>query len=152
MLIDKIIIPEKQKKKCVEEILDSIREKKTKKARDTAAKKNVTFFYDALIKLPFPFQIAEAKAFKELADCESLIKDDKISKEEKKAFRYIIDISGQEPDFDIELSEASDKLEDKINELEDIFTSLDKEQLDIVTEKMGGINMVRIENYLKKRG
>lgn len=152
MLIDRIIIPEKQKMRCVDEILQQAEGFKTKNAKKNAVKKILPDFYEALIKLPFPFQIPEAARLMDIikdksgkaSGFESLLK----TKQEKKYFKYISDISVMEPDYKKESEEIFERYKQAADEIKKILTELDKENLDKLYEKVGGINMLRFESYM----
>lgn len=152
MLIDRIIIPDKQKMRCVDEILQQLQEYKSEKARLGAVKKLLPDFYEALIKLPFPFQIPEAARLMDIikdksgkaSGFESHLK----AKQEKKYFKYIIDISVMEPDYKKESEEIFERYKQAADEIKKILTELDKENFDKLYKKVGGINMLRFESYM----
>ena len=153
MLTDKIIFPEKQKKRCVDEILSVVGETVTGKERKAAIKEKLIPFYDALVKLPFPFQIDPAAGWIELMKVENESIDDKAlftGRKEKKAFKYICDISGFEPDFEKEKEEITQKTSAVKEEIKKLLEGLDDDDLERLTEKTGGLEMIRIGSYLKE--
>ena len=152
MLTETIYFPDKQKKRCIGEILASAEGLKTRGARQTAAVKIIIRFYDELVKLPFPFQIAEAKKWLELLkDEDGEVKPgEEVFKKnkEKKAFKYISEIAGMAPDFDREINEARQRNERLRLEISEQLKSLGKEDYDKLADKAGGLNMLRLESYL----
>ncbi len=152
MLTQKVLFPDKQKKRCIYEIITPIERLKTPKARKIAAERSLVCFYDELVKLPFPFQIAEAKKWLEfLRDEEGNINSEKNTfktSEEKKAFKYISDISAMEPDFYQEINEARQRNKSLLREITQLLKSLDDRSYNKLTERAGGLNMLRLESYL----
>jgi len=103
--VKEIIIEEKQKKKKLDDILSSFcSEIKSRKRKFSVYRSYLVRFHDALVCLPYPFQIAEAKRWTEAVsgvgiDFSGCIYDER----EKNAFEYVISTASRDSDFNAEV-------------------------------------------------
>ncbi len=118
----KIINPGKQKyglaKNIISEFQIEIRKKKNK---ERTYKRYLTEFYEALIKLPYPFQMSVAAGWLQVVAMKS--GDDfapetyKYNKAEKGMSEYIEDISKKTADFTAEFNEIRSRISSERKEI-----------------------------------
>ena len=154
MEADVVIVPEKQKNRCVDNALLSLSKIKTGDYQDEAVKKNLLLFFDALLKLPFVFQISKSEKWLDIMSKKTgkkisyaAAKNIYSGEREKKALCYIVSISKKTPVFDEEIKRVRKKINTDRKEIRRILKRLDKKKYDVLIKKFGGFVMLRIEGY-----
>ena len=127
-----ILIPEKQKKQCLKNVVSLfLKEISLSEDKEGSFKLYIVKFYDALSKLPFPFQIKEAENWIKIIENYGFTKDAVIkytlNENEKKAYGYILDISVMKADFKSEFDGIKSDIKEKKKEIFNILDNILKD-------------------------
>ena len=125
MEVKELIISQKQKRKRLDGILSSFcSEIKSRKKKISVYKSYLLKFYDALVGLPYPFQMFEAKKWI-AAVSESGIENSVCTYNdlEKKALDYITVTASSVPDFNKEISNLKNMISNDKDEIKRILRS-----------------------------
>ena len=152
MYTDKVTVPEKQKNRCVDNAIMSIEDICAKGCRTGDIKKNLTSFYDSLVRLPFCFQIPKAKKWLELMREKAGMTYNDLAgiltgKAEKKALGYIRDISVMDKNPGEDIKAAIKKTDKARCEIRKILKGFDKKTYSKLIGKAGVQVMIRLEAY-----
>ena len=150
MEVKEIIIEEKQKKKKLDDILSSFcSEIKSRKRKLSVYRSYLVRFHDALVCLPYPFQIAEAKRWTEAVSGAGIdLYSCTYNEHEEKAFEYITDTASKKPDFNIEVFALKRLLSDDKEEIKRILGSKRYEIGRCITKKKGTYRLLSTPNII----